>query len=252
VRTAGDDHRLANTPACVFIDESGPNYDPGKRNVVLGCLVCPASSASSLLTRLDSLAAALEQEFPSMRRREWKGSFLGRRVTRAQRRKVHAAGGQVMTEGERAACYARALQAATSVHGVQALLVTAEWRSPTPKSWGPDYRLREATLELLAALERRGVDAVHAVIDQGHDEGYSAAFEEYSQVYGGRVPGFDFHDSRTDRRLQVADLLAHLGRAHRFPTNQHLRGIGTWLDAPFLRAALLKDGGNPDHHQVRP
>ncbi|HVE68461.1 MAG TPA: hypothetical protein VNB64_07775 [Solirubrobacteraceae bacterium] len=233
----------------MFMDESGPNYDPPEdRSVVLGIVLCAPTAATVFHDHLTRLALDLETVFPQIVGQEWQGAYLGKRITRAQRRRTANAGKPLMPESDRSACFARVLRAIPNVAQVHAMALTSSWHSTTPKAWGKDYRLREATISALAALEAHGLVITEAYIDHGHDRGYASAFERYSQTFGGAVPRLQFLPSVQDRRLQVADLVAHAARAHRFPRGQHTKGLGTWLGSGLLGNRLLTHGGNPDHY----
>lgn len=235
------------TPVTIFLDESGPT----DRYVVIGMVVV-ADFAAPLLTRhLDNQARQIESTWPKLTAMpEWKGSILGRKPTRSRRAKIRA--GEEPPREARAPIFARGLASVQRVPGVWALGLAYEWTSPvTLGRRGADYRLRRATLLALAALDASAADVVvtSAVADRGHDAGYSAAFGEYFSQFGGTQISPSFVDSATDRRVQLADLVATAAKQRLFPSSQFIPGSDLWLQG-LTGSRLLVDGLNPVHHRV--
>jgi Protein of unknown function (DUF3800) len=237
----------ARIPAVMFVDESGPT----DRYVVLGVVLCLQSAADRLAAHLDDLASQLAKAFPNQSSpREWMGSVYGRRPTKAQRGTIRR--GDLPDRTERLATYGRALFSLQQIAGVRALALTYTWTSAlTPASSGADYRLRRPMLLALAAIDTTSYVLTHAYIDQGHDEGYSAAFAEHATTFGAPGVPLTFLDSKVDRRIQLADLVASAARQHRFAAQRYFPGMQHWLGG-LVGPCLLRDGENPDHHRIEP
>ncbi len=229
-----------------FIDESGPTDD----YVVLGLVLCEAGQEEQLREHLARQTAEIEQLWPKLANMpEWHGSVLGRRPTRSRRSRIRL--GEEPNRATHPAIFARGLAAVQRVAGVWALALAYEWTSAvTPASRGADYRLRRATLLALTALAAENFIVVRATVDRGHDAGYSAAFGEHFEA-GSSAAVPTFVDSKTDRRVQLADLVATSARQAWRPSGQFFPGSETWLDG-LVGPRLIRDGANTYHHRVEP
>lgn len=119
-------------------------------------------------------------------------------------------------------------------------------RSARPGARGADYRLRRVTELALAGIAERGIVVDRAVVDRGHEAGYSAAFDLHYRV-GGQAIAPSFVDSRSDRRVQLADLVATAGKQIELPSKQFFPGLGGWLSA-FAGPRLLTGGSDDSPH----
>jgi hypothetical protein len=202
------------------------------------------------------LAVKLEEDHPALAADayggEWKGRLLDRSAaTTRQRRAIGR--GELLSNKGRQAVYVRCLDAIRRMPATGALVVTYRWTGPER---GPDdvadYRIRRIVQFALAALTFHGVSVRRACIDDGHPSHYSAGIEEYARVSGyGAIPHV-FVDSRTDRRVQLADLIAFAGHASRFPGGSRVfQTTPGWLRG-FAGNRLIMLGEDTDHYVIEP
>jgi hypothetical protein len=91
-----------------------------------------------------------------------------------------------------------------------------------------------------------------AFIDDGHTSQYSTGIQEYALTSGyGPIPHV-FVVSSTDRRVQLADLIAFAGHASRFPGGSRVFETAPgWLKG-FVGESLVTLGGDADHYVIEP
>src|SRR6202035_62386 len=78
-------------------------------------------------------------------------------------------------------------------------------------------RVERAVRHALSALSFQAVDIRHAYIDDGHSSYYTVGIHEYATASGSRAIPHRYVNSVTDRRIQVADLIAVAAHTSRFP-----------------------------------
>ncbi|HEV3321770.1 MAG TPA: hypothetical protein VG147_06195 [Solirubrobacteraceae bacterium] len=246
------DHRLYG-PTDLFVDESGPRADG---TCTLGVFIVSSELAAAASSHLGELAAQLCKDFPALAAAtyggEWKGRLLARSAATTRERRAIGRG-ELLSDKERQAVYARCLAAIRKMPAAGALAVTYCWTGPEQGAEGMSgYRIRRIVQFALSALAFHGVSVRRACIDNGHPSHYSAGIEEYARVSGSSAIPHVFVDSRDDRRVQLADLIAFAGHTSRFPGGS--RAFTTapgWLKG-FVGERLITLGDDADHHVIEP
>lgn len=246
------DHGLVG-PVDVFIDESGPRPD---RTLVLGVLVVQTTLAGAARNYLDWVASKLEVDHPALKSSayggEWKGRVLARSTASTKERRA-VGRGELLSDLARQSVYARCLDAIRVSPGSRALALSYRWTGTTHGPSGQaGYRVRRCIQAALSALEFQGLDLRHAYIDDGHAAHYSAGIREYAEVTGRTPIPHEFVDSVSDRRIQIADLIAFAAHTSRFPGGSRVfASAHSWLTG-FVADRLITLGAAPDHHVVEP
>ena len=237
----------------LFIDESGPRED---RTLTLGILAVESSLVRETQDVLDRLATALETDHPALRSAsyggEWKGRLLARQT--ASRKERRAVGrGELLGDLGRQAVYARCLDAINRTSGVRAFALTYRWTGPLRGPHNQDgYRIRRAIQHALGALSFQVVNVRRAYIDASHQTHYTAGIYEYATDTGSGPVPHEFVDSATDRRIQLADLIAFAAHTSRFPGGSRVFPTAHgWLKG-FAGAHVITLGDEVDHHITEP
>jgi uncharacterized protein DUF3800 len=246
------DHKLYG-PTDIFVDESGPREDG---TCALGVFVVQSELAEVTSSYLDRLASQLQEDHPALGAvtygGEWKGRLLARSATTARERRAIGRG-ELLGDVGRQAVYARCLDAIRRMPATGALAVTYRWTGPGRGASGVSgYRIRRIVQFALAALAFHGVSVRRAYIDDGHPSHYSAGIEQYACESGyGAIPHV-FVDSRADRRVQLADLIAFAAHTSRFPGASRVFATSPgWLKG-FVGERLIKLGDDADHYITEP
>ena len=240
-------------PVELFIDESGPRED---RTLALGILLVQEHLADASRDYLDWLAGELERDHPALGAQayggEWKGRLLARSTAGTRQRRA-VGRGELLSDTSRQVVYARCLDAIRLAPGVRAFALTYRWTGP---SRGPanqaGYRIRRAVHHALSALSNHAVNIRRAYIDDGHTSHYTAGIEEYAKASGSGAVPHDFIASTTDRRIQMADLIAFAAHTSRFPGGSHVFPTAHGWLAGFVKDRLIKPERDPDHHVIEP
>lgn len=213
--------------------------------MTVGVLAIDASLAGAARDWLDYVGAQLEAAHPAILQPayggEWKGRLLARKATsKSERRSIGK--GELLSETERLVIAARVLDGIRRAPGTHALALSYRWSG---RAQGPDeiagYRPQRAMEHTLRALEYQGLRIAAASIDDGHAEHYSRAFAHFG------IGPLEFVDSKGDRRIQAADLVAFAGHTARFgPNSRTFTHTAGWLDG-WVAERLLRCDGNPYH-----
>jgi hypothetical protein len=246
------DHRLKDR-VDLFVDESGPRKDG---TFALGALLIESQLADAALDFFNWLASQLEADHPALKapkyRDEWKGRVLAR-ATASTRERRAVGRGELLSDVARQSVYARCLDGIRRSPGTRAFALTYRW---TGSVRGPGdqhgYRVGRAIQHALSGLSFQAVEVRHAYIDDGHNSHYTRGLHEYASMSGvGAVP-HEFLDSATDRRVQVADLIAFAAHTSRFSGGSRVfPSAHSWLNG-FVADRMIKAGNDVDHHVTEP
>lgn len=247
------DHRLQG-PVDLFIDESGPRAEG---TLTLGVVIVESGSVAAVGTHFDRLAAALERDHPALKAKAYEGEWKGRQLARdlASTKEKRAVGrGELLSGDARQAVYARILHAIAQAPDTRALALTYKWSGgPGGPEDQPGYRVKRAAELLMSALAFQVVETRHVYIDDGHAEHYTAGILSFAERTLSLPVPLTFLNSKLDRRIQAADLVAfaaHTARfaaasAHVFPTAH------SWLDV-FVGPRVIRAGSSVDHNVSEP
>jgi len=249
---AATDHGLTEA-VDLFIDESGPRADG---TLSLGVVAVEVSYEPASRLAFDHVASRVERDHPALLspayEGEWKGRQLARQAVGANQRK-EIRGGVLLSDTARQAVYARGLNIVRTTPGCRAFALTYEWTGGVK---GPDdqdgYRIRRAIKLALTALTFQRVAIRYAHIDDGHSTHYSVGINEFAVETSTTPIPHGFVDSKSDRRIQVADLIAFAAHIARFPGGKNTFPTAHgWLDG-FSGPRLIRAGSDPDHYRIEP